>query len=139
MREIICAVSLGASLAATSAVANPSTLNGPIGRATAPTDAEASELGPVFGNTVVSRYSDGGWVKHWFERDGDYTAEFSDGRRLTARWRIEGERVCLNGIRPAFMMISRFCSAIVEARVGQSWPSRDPLGRRVQNTLVSGR
>ncbi len=63
----------------------------------------------VFENTVVSRYPDGGWVKHWFNRDGSYAAEFSDGRRLAARWRVEGERVCLNGIRPAVMMISRFC------------------------------
>ena len=59
--------------------------------------------------------------------------------RLAARWRVEGERVCLNGIRPAFMMISRFCSPMIQAGVGETWVSRDPLGRRVTNVLQRGR
>ena len=104
----------------------------------APMTASA-EMDEAFGNTVLSRYPDGGWVKHWFDRDGAYTAEFSDGRRLAARWRVEGERVCLNGIRPAFMMISRFCSPMIQASVGETWVSRDPLGRRVTNVLQRGR
>ena len=99
----------------------------------------SAEMDVAFNNTVVSRYPDGGWVKHWFNRDGTYAAEFSDGRRLSASWRVEGERVCLNGIRPAFMMISRFCSPLISADVGESWVSRDPLGRRVQNVLSPGR
>ena len=98
-----------------------------------------ADMDEAFGNTVLSRYADGGWVKHWFNRDGSYTAEFSDGRRLAARWRVEGQRVCLNGIRPAFMMISRFCSPLIEASLGQTWVSRDPLGRRVTNVLQPGR
>lgn len=101
--------------------------------------AASAEMDDAFGNTVLSRYPDGGWVKHWFNQDGSYAAEFSDGRRLAARWRVEGERVCLNGIRPAFMMISRFCSPLIRADVGQSWTSRDPLGRRVTNVLQRGR
>jgi hypothetical protein len=28
---------------------------------------------------------------------------------------------------------------MVEAEVGETWQSRDPLGRRVQNVLVAGR
>jgi hypothetical protein len=100
-------------------------------------DADA-DMNSAFGNTIVSRYPDGGWVKHWFEPDGSYSAHFSDGRRLTARWRLEGERVCLTNIRPN-MLIPRFCSTMVEASIGDTWPSRDPLGRRVQNTLVAGR
>lgn len=99
----------------------------------------SAEMDEAFGNTVLSRYADGGWVKHWFDRDGAYSAEFSDGRRLSARWRVEGERVCLNGIRPAFMMISRFCSPMIRASLGESWVSRDPLGRRVTNVLQRGR
>lgn len=92
----------------------------------------------VFGNTVVSRYSDGGWVKHWFNPDGSYAAQFSDGRRLSARWSVNGEQVCLSHMRPN-MLIPRFCTAMVEAAVGQTWQSRDPLGRRVQNVLIAGR
>lgn len=99
----------------------------------------SAEMTAAFNNTVVSRYPDGGWVKHWFNRDGSYSAEFSDGRKITATWRVEGRRVCLNGIRPAFLMISRFCSPMIEAGVGETWASRDPLGRRVQNSLVAGR
>ncbi|MDO9586934.1 MAG: hypothetical protein Q8R45_14345 [Brevundimonas sp.] len=92
----------------------------------------------VFGNTVVSRYSDGGWVKHWFNPDGTYTAQFSDGRRLAARWSVNGERVCLSHMRPN-MLIPRFCTDLIEADVGETWQARDPLGRRVQNMLVAGR
>lgn len=98
-----------------------------------------ADIASAFGNTVLSRYADGGWVKHWFERDGTYRAEFSSGHTISGQWRIEGDKICLNRIRPAIMMISRFCSPMIEARVGETWPSRDPLGRRVTNELVRGR
>lgn len=101
--------------------------------------AVSADVSAAFGNTVMSRYPDGGWVKHWFNRDGTYSAEFSDGRRVNAQWRVEGQQVCLNGIRPRIMLISRFCSPMIHARVGETWTSRDPLGRRVQNVLVAGR
>ena len=119
MRKCICALAASAAL-------------------TAPGVALA-EMTETFENTVVSRYPDGGWVRHWFNRDGSYQARFSDGRSLSATWRVEGQRVCLNGIRPAMMMISRFCSPLIEADVGESWTSRDPLGRRVLNVLTPGR
>ena len=97
-----------------------------------------ADMADAFGNTVVSHYADGGWGKHYFEPDGRYSAIFSDGRRITARWQVEGERICLNGVRPS-MVISRFCTAMVQADVGQTWHSRDPLGRRVRNELLAGR
>lgn len=92
----------------------------------------------AFGNTILTTYPDGGWVKHWFDPDNSYAAQFSDGRRLTARWRVEGQNVCLTNIRPN-MFVPRFCSRMVQAEVGESWTSRDPMGRRVRNTLVRGR
>lgn len=119
MRKSICALAAMAALAAPGVA--------------------SAEMDSAFGNTIVSRYPDGGWVRHWFNRDGTYSARFSDGRQLSATWRVEGQRVCLNGIRPAMMMISRFCSPLIEASVGESWTSRDPLGRRVQNVLTAGR
>ena len=97
-----------------------------------------TDINAAFGNTVVSRYPDGGWVKHWFNPDGTYAAQFSDGRRLAARWSVRGERVCLTHMRPN-MLIPRFCTEMIEAEVGDTWQSRDPLGRRVQNVLVEGR
>lgn len=97
-----------------------------------------ADINAAFGNTVVSRYPDGGWVKHWFNPDGSYAAQFSDGRRLSARWSVRGERVCLSNIRPS-MLIPRVCTAMIDADVGETWQSRDPLGRRVQNVLVAGR
>jgi hypothetical protein len=92
----------------------------------------------AFGNTIVSHYPNGHWVKHWFDRDGGYRAQFWDGRRLTARWAREGNKVCLNNIQPR-MILSRFCTPLVDASVGETWPGRDPLGRRVRNELVAGR
>ena len=97
-----------------------------------------ADINAAFGNTVLSRYPDGGWVKHWFNPDGTYAAQFSDGRRLSARWAVEGQRVCLRNIRPN-MLIPRFCTAMIDADIGETWHSRDPLGRRVQNVLVAGR
>ena len=97
-----------------------------------------ADINAAFGNTVLSRYADGGWVKHWFNPDGTYTAQFSDGRRLSARWSVRGERVCLSNIRPN-MLIPRVCTAMIDADVGETWQSRDPLGRRVQNVLMAGR
>jgi len=106
--------------------------------ARAASGGDADAMSAAFGNTVVSHYADGNWVKHWFDRDGAYRALFSDGRRLTARWAREGDKVCLNEIRPR-MIISRFCTPLVDASVGESWPGRDPLGRRVRNELIAGR
>ena len=97
-----------------------------------------ADINAAFGNTVVSRYPDGGWVKHWFNPDGSYAAQFSDGRRLSARWSVRGERVCLSHIRPS-MLIPRVCTEMIDADIGETWQSRDPLGRRVQNVLVAGR
>ena len=97
-----------------------------------------ADIDAAFGNTVLSRYADGGWVKHWFNPDGTYAAQFSDGRRLTARWSVRGERLCLTNIRPN-MLIPRFCTEMIDADVGETWQSRDPLGRRVNNVLIAGR
>lgn len=95
-------------------------------------------INDAFGNTVVSHYPDGGWVKHWFNPDGSYSAHFSDGRRLSARWAIDGDRICLTNMRPN-MLIPRFCTTMIDADIGETWQSRDPLGRRVRNVLVAGR
>lgn len=100
--------------------------------------AASADMASAFENTVLSQYPDGGWVKHWFNPDGTYRAQFSDGRRMTARWTVDGDRICLSHMRP-FMLIPRFCTPLVEADVGESWQSRDPLGRRVRNVLVAGR
>ncbi|HZV85212.1 MAG TPA: hypothetical protein VFF48_09525 [Brevundimonas sp.] len=97
-----------------------------------------ADMEAAFGNTVVSRYPDGGWVKHWFNPDGSYRAEFSDGRRVAARWSINGQRVCLTHMRPS-MLLPRFCTAMVSAGIGETWRARDPLGRQVQNVLMPGR
>jgi hypothetical protein len=101
--------------------------------------AARADIEQAFGNTLVSHYPDGGWVRHWFNPDGTYSARFSSGRTISARWRVEGDRVCLNNITPSIMMISRFCSPMISASVGERWESRDPLGRRVTNVLQRGR
>lgn len=100
--------------------------------------ADMDDMAPAFGNTVLSRYENGNWVKHFFDSDGAYRSEFSSGRRMTGRWVLDGDRVCLTNIRPA-MILSRFCTPMVPASFGQTWSARDPLGRRVQNQLIQGR
>ena len=102
----------------------------------APVQANDMEL--AYTNTIVSHYASGLEVRHWFNRDGSYQAFFSDGRRMTGRWTAEGEKVCLNEIRPR-MILSRFCTPAVQAKLGETWNSRAPLGRRVRNILEAGR
>jgi hypothetical protein len=97
-----------------------------------------AEMAGAFGNTIISHYPNGQWVKHFFEPDGRYSSQFSDGRHWTARWTAQGDKVCLTNIRPRQLM-PRFCTAMVEANVGESWRARDPLGRTVRNELVAGR
>ncbi len=92
----------------------------------------------AFGNTIVSHYPNGQWVKHFFEPDGRYASQFSDGRRLNARWTAENGRICLSDFAPR-QILPRFCSRMVEADVGDSWQARDPLGRNIRNELVAGR
>ena len=99
----------------------------------------SADMSVAFGNTIVSRYSDGGWVKHYFDANGAYRADWSSGKRLTGRWSVRGDRVCLNEIRPRFLWIDSFCQDMIDADIGDTWTSRDPLGRRVTNTLVRGR
>lgn len=95
-------------------------------------------MADAFDNTIVSHYPNGVWVKHFFEPDGRYVATFSDGRRWTAHWSAQSDRVCLSQIRPR-QLLPRFCTRMVAADVGDSWVSRDPLGRTVRNELVAGR
>ncbi|RZJ17124.1 MAG: hypothetical protein EON91_10625 [Brevundimonas sp.] len=97
-----------------------------------------ADMQAAFTNTIVSRYPNGKWVKHFFEPGGGYRAEFQDGRRMTAHWAVEGDQVCLTNIRPV-SILRRYCTPLVEADIGDTWPARDPLGRRVSNTLVAGR
>lgn len=101
--------------------------------------AQAQDLSAAFGNTVISTYPDGGTVRHFFDPNGAYRALWSDGRELTGQWSLDGDRVCLSRMRPVMLPFGRFCTALVSANIGESWQSRDPLGRRVRNQLVRGR
>jgi hypothetical protein len=98
----------------------------------------SADMSKAFGNTIISHYPNGQWVKHYFEPDGRYTSQFSDGRRLNARWTAESGKICLSGFRPR-QILPRFCSRMVEADVGDTWQARDPLGRSIRNELVAGR
>ena len=97
-----------------------------------------ADMSRAFGNTIISHYPNGQWVKHYFEPGGRYSSQFSDGRRLEARWSVEHDKLCLSGFRPR-QFLPRFCSPMVEADVGDSWRARDPLGRTIRNELVAGR
>lgn len=100
--------------------------------------AASADMSKAFGNTIVSHYPNGQWVRHYFEPDGRYTSQFSDGRRVAARWSAEGDKICLSGFSPR-QILPRFCSRMVEADVGDTWRARDPLGRSIRNELVAGR
>lgn len=100
--------------------------------------ASVADMSNAFGNTIVSHYPRGQWIRHYFEPDGRYRSEYSDGRHLEARWTVEDGKLCLRQFRPR-QILPRFCSPMVEAEVGSSWQARDPLGRTIRNELVAGR
>lgn len=98
----------------------------------------SADMSKAFGNTIVSHYPNGQWVRHYFEPDGRYSSHWSDGRRLNARWSVEGDKICLSNFSPR-QLLPRFCSRIVQADIGDIWQARDPLGRSIRNELVAGR
>ena len=103
-----------------------------------PAVARGADMSNAFGNTIISYYPRGEWIRHYFEPDGRYHSQYSDGRHMEARWSVEDGKLCLRDFRPR-QLLPRFCSPMVEAEVGSTWQARDPLGRTIRNELVAGR
>jgi hypothetical protein len=94
-------------------------------------------LKPVFGNTIVSSFADGRTTRLWMEPDGRFEGQRANGKRISGRWSIKGEKVCFRQLRPVHLPVN-FCQPRPEPRVGAAWPGRAPWGEPVQNKLVPG-
>ncbi len=103
----------------------------------APALANAPDVKPAFGNTIVSTYPDGRTGHLWLKADGTYGYE---GRRKTpssGRWSVKGQRICLKQSKPRSIPFS-YCTEIKAGGVGTAWPGKAPTGEKIQLKLVSG-
>lgn len=91
---------------------------------------------PAFNNTIQSTYPDGRQAELWLQPGGAYQAQGRRGQATSGRWRMNGNRLCLNQQRP-FAAPIHYCTPIPERFEG-AWDARAPTGERISVTLVRG-
>jgi hypothetical protein len=97
-----------------------------------------AELGPVFGNTLVSTYPDGRTARLWMKSGGTYDGVGRRGEHTSGVWRVRDDRVCFSQRRP-IPMPGSYCTPIVRGGVGARWTARAVTGETIQVQLVAGR
>lgn len=100
--------------------------------------ADAANLEPAFGNTIVSIHPDGRRAKLWLNRDKTYSAQGRKGQRSGGVWKLKGAKLCLSQRKPIALPL-HYCKALPHVRVGATWSDIAVTGERVQNKLVAGR
>lgn len=90
----------------------------------------------AFGNTIQSTYPDGRQAELWLQPGGAYRAQGRRGQDTSGRWRMNGNRLCLNQQQP-FAAPIHYCTPIPE-RFDGAWTARAPTGERISVSLVRG-
>jgi hypothetical protein len=98
--------------------------------------AFAAPIERAFGNTIQSTYPDGRQAELWLQRGGVYHAKGRRGQDTSGRWRMSGNRLCLNQQRP-FPAPIHYCTPIPDRFEG-AWQARAPTGERISVTLING-
>ena len=101
------------------------------------TSANAPELGPAFGNTIVSTHPDGRKAKLFINADHTYAAESRAGSRSAGVWAIKGAKLCLSQKKPHPGLFS-YCKFIPPVAVGRPWSDTAVTGERVTNEVIEG-
>ena len=100
--------------------------------------ADMSSVAPAFGNTVVSSYPDGTSQKIWLHADGTWDGISRKNQKLSGRWTLHADKVCLRQTRPPSLPIS-YCTAVpAGSEPGVQWTGRDVVGRPITLSLVKG-
>jgi hypothetical protein len=100
--------------------------------------ADLSSVAPAFGNTVVSTYPDGTSQKIWLHPDGSWNGISRKGDRLSGRWTLRADKVCLRQTRPMTLPIT-YCTAVPpDSAPGVQWTGRDVVGRPITLSLMKG-
>lgn len=99
---------------------------------------ELSRIAAAFGNTVMSIYPDGRSQKIWLHPDGQWDGLGRDGKPLSGKWTMKGDKVCLRQSRPPTLPFS-YCTAFPDdPHIGVTWTSRDMGGTPIRLTVVKG-
>jgi hypothetical protein len=134
MRTVVGVCLLATALAATSAArAQPAAADGPTAVDAVTVRASLGVQGLV-GNTIVDKAPDGTW---WIQLhpDGAYDTYLNGGRVAHGAWTYDGGKLCYNPHEAA-----AFCAreAMAGKRVGDSWTTTGPDGRRYEAVVVKG-
>ena len=105
--------------------------------ATAANAAAPAWMEPVFGNTIVTTFPHGKSSKTWIDRDGTFESLRVTGKRISGKWQVKGDRVCLRQSKPIYIPISH-CERKFAGGVGSTWNSKSPVGEALRNKLVAG-
>ena len=134
MRIAVAAFALATALAAVSAAraqqapaATPTTVD------TLTVQAELGVKG-LIGNTIVDRAPEGTW---WIQLhpDGGYDTYLNGGRAAHGVWTYDNGKLCYNPREAA-----AFCAkeAMGGRKVGDSWTTTGPDGRKYEAAVVKG-
>lgn len=96
-----------------------------------------ADLGPVFGNTLISTYPDGRTARLWMKSGGTYEGRGRRGDLTSGVWRVHEGKVCFSQRRP-IPMPGRYCTPIVRGQIGARWTARAVTGETIQVQLVAG-
>jgi hypothetical protein len=96
-----------------------------------------SPVEAAFGNTVISTYPDGRTQRLWLEPDGGYTAKGRRGQDSSGLWRMKGNEVCLQQVRPFPAPIVYCTPAPADAKA--VWTSKAVNGQPITLRVVQGR
>ncbi|MDB5476318.1 MAG: hypothetical protein JWP49_1829 [Phenylobacterium sp.] len=99
---------------------------------------ELSRVAAAFGNTVMSIYPDGRSQKIWLHPDGLWDGLGRDGKPLSGKWTMKGDKVCLRQNRPPTLPFSYCTTFPNDPHVGVSWTSKDFGGTPIRLTVVKG-
>lgn len=103
--------------------------------------ATAAHAGPMdsrFGNTVVSKNAAGVETKLYYQPDGTFTANSSDGQSSSGTWALNGNTVCLTMDAAPEGQPNPLCVPIEERAVGETWTVGEG-SQQISITIVEGR
>lgn len=101
-------------------------------------DVETSRVSAAFGNTVVTTYPDGRTQRIWLHEDGSWDGINRLGSKISGRWSLKTEKICLRQSRPISLPFTYCTDFPAQGAPGVQWAGKDITGRPIQLTLQKG-
>ena len=98
----------------------------------------ADPMAAFYGNTLKVTGPDG-TMKIWYKADKTYTGVDAKGAKMSGTWDVTGDQVCAVQKDPAPAAgQEKHCGKAEARKVGDSWESTTPDGKKVSLSLVAG-